>query len=534
MLGTCHESTSTLAVNVTATTTGPRYRNTTTSFNMTTTAPNTTFTAAPTVNITSLTLTSIFTRIATQSSTPTLTIPGMTLTSVAAQNLTHAYHAVATAMPSCYHLPTASDGLNHGVMLHNEELRDRNATIPSPYVEAYYSDADSVQPLMLALRKNSTRHFLDISKPNQIGLVDSTGNSLHLDENGLHFATNACEFAYSVTAEGLYQQLRQLSGIACAAGAQFKAKQIQTISQVLFLQDQCGRSVDSSIRLYSQLLLGGVPCNAVDVDGDAGKWTFSCLVSNTTSAVAKKCESSVQTALAYILDDPFGGACPSLPDVVATLGTFGEDLLNRTVMEEALLSVNSSDSSHINQTVATYQQLWSGLRAVFAGTPSALSQYIAVYNKFRDFSKDICADLHPSPNNNITMSLRAGASYDPALLTFTSLPAAPLQPLNVTITDPSNMACCSAGYESSIGGENNKTCTYPAEAFDAFPGCVCGKTTEESPVAYKVRQCHDYDVTCSSSVDCLQPGGDDRVCVKGSCCGRGICIDPFECSQGRF
>lgn len=522
-----------MAANATATTTGPRYRNTTTAFNVTTTAVQTTsVTDAPTVNITSLT--SGFTRIATQSSAPTLTIPGMTLMPVTARNLTRAYQAVATTLPSCYHLPTASDDLNHGVMLHNEELRGRNASLPSAYVEAFYSDADGVQPLLLALRKNSTRHFLDISKPNQIGLVDSIGNSLHLDQDGIHFATNTCEFAYSVTAEGLYQQLRQLSGIACAAGIQFKTKQPQTISQVLFMQDQCGRSVDSSIRPYSQLQLGGLPCNVVDVDGDAGKWTFSCVVSNATSAVAK-CETGVRTALDYILDDPFGGACPSLPDVVTTLSTYGDDLLNGTVMNEAFLSVSSS-SSRINQTVAAYQQLWSGLRAVFSSTatlPSVLQQYITVYNKYRDFSKDICTDLHPVLNTNITMSLKAGASYEPALLTFTTLPSA-LQPLNVTITDPSNIACCSAGYESSMGGANNKTCAYAAEAFNAFPGCVCGKTTEESALAYKVRQCQDYDVTCLSSVDCQRPGGDDRVCVKGSCCGRGICIDPFECSEGSF
>lgn len=466
-----------------------------------------------------------------------LTIPGMTLSPVSVHNFTSVVQAVAATMTSCYHLSEASDGLNHGVMLHNAELREQNVSVTTPYIEAFYSDIDGIRPLLMAVQSTgNNRYSVEVSQSDHISVVDPLGNSLLLDKTGLHFSTNQCLYAFSLLVDDLYRQLAAHAGIACAArDFGLRDTTYQHVTHVMYIKDQCGKPVSRSIRQYPELSVAGVPCNVMSVDDGNGKWTFDCLFSNATSVIAQ-CEKSVSAEMDRLFSDPFNNACPDLSDVVTTLSRYGQDILGSEIMVQALqgLATNGSETLRINQTIGYYQLLWMTLQTMFSkdedATQSALEQQYDTYNNHRDFSHDICHDLHPSNDTSFNVSFRAGATYNPALLTLSAIPESPA-PMNITIQNPSNVACCAKGFTPGLSNSTN-TCSYPKEAFLEINDCVCGMTASHQSVAFKYKACQHYDAECTTNSDCKLEGNEDKICLVGSCCGHGICIDPFECSQG--
>lgn len=464
------------------------------------------------------------------------TIPSKTQNPVSAHNFTSVVQAVASSLTSCYHLPQASDGLNHGVMLHNSELRNQNISIPTPYIEAFYVDVDGIRPLLMAVQSgNSSRFFIDISKSDQVSVVDPLGNSLLLDSAGIHFATNQCQYALSLLVDNLYRQLAAHAGMACAArDFQLRDTAYQHVTHIMYIKDQCGSPVSRSIRQYPELAVAGVPCNVMTVDDGAGKWTFDCLFSNTTSVIAQ-CEQSVASEMDRLFSDPFNNACPDLADVVTTLSHYGQDILGTEIMVHALqgLTENGQERLQIRQTIGYYQLLWVALQAMFSKDSSAeqssLEEHYDTYNDHRDFSSDVCHDLHPSEDTSFNVSFRAGATYNPALLMLSEIPVSPA-PMNVTIQNPAKIACCNKGFTPGLSNSTN-TCSYPEDAFLENNGCVCGMTASSHFLAFKYKACHQYETSCDTDNDCKSKKNDDKVCLIGSCCGHGICIDPFECSQ---
>ncbi|KAJ2982007.1 hypothetical protein NQ176_g1673 [Zarea fungicola] len=162
------------------------------------------------------------------------------------------------------------------------------------------------------------------------------------------------------------------------------------------------------------------------------------------------------------------------------------------------------------------------------GRGGNLKQYLSTYNKYRSFLKDACTSLNGSASS-ATLSLRAGSSTLLSLATFNNTPTVDV-PIPARIQDPAKIACCPNG-STSLTSLQTGVCSYPPSALVPGTSCICGKTASGTSVAFKYRQCNNFISECDVDSDCNTLGGTGFLCLVGSCCGRGVCFDPFECSR---
>ncbi|PHH80799.1 hypothetical protein CDD80_6889 [Ophiocordyceps camponoti-rufipedis] len=450
-------------------------------------------------------------------------------TPVPAANFTDVNRSGAISEPNCYHLPMPTDGRR--ALPHNDEVRAHNATIPFPFIEAVDFAPDGVQPLFVTLRDAAKgTHYLDVSDKGHVAIVDSLGNAMILDARGVHFSTNSCRFDVSFTIGGLYDQLANLSGQVCAKGAPNLLKEADDdiddddadapFGQVLFLRDQCGRPIGRHLREYPLLRLGASECRDVDVDDALGRWRFD--FAN------------------FLFVAPFAGSCPDLSTVVSTLEATSQDFLNPASLREELYSRGLDDQQRADADLAViyYEQLWEILKQALSrarAQPPAVDAAVKVYldayaSANRRFDADLCRDLH-APDPPLELTLRAGAAPLPVVARFGSAPPpdAPPPPRNLTVLDSTSRACCPRGSDSSFGGAG--PCSYPSEAILGDSGCVCGHTADGASIAFEYTGCDNFVARCSSDADCASSGHSRHVCLTGSCCGGGVCVDPYECSR---
>ncbi|PFH58271.1 hypothetical protein XA68_13918 [Ophiocordyceps unilateralis] len=434
---------------------------------------------------------------------------------------------------------------------HNDEVRARNATIPFPFIEAVDFASDGVEPLFLTLRDAARgTHYLDVSDRGHVAIVDSLGNAMMLDHRGIHFSTNSCRFDVSFTIGGLYNQLANLSGQVCAKGGPKLIKDVDEVEddedadapfgQTLFLRDQCGHPIGRHIRHYPLLQLGSSECRDVDVDDAQGRWRFDCAFPGASSE-ASRCRRAVRRSVAnFLFVAPFAGSCPDLSTVVTTLEATSQDFLNPASLREELYArgLDAQQRADADLAVIYYEQLFEILKQALSRTrakppavDAAIKQYLDAYSAAsRRFDADLCRDLH-APDPPLNLTLRAGAAALPVVARFASAPPpdAPPPPRNLTVLDPSQPACCPRGSDSTFGSPG--PCSYPASAILGDSGCVCGRTAAGASVAFEYTGCDNFVARCSSDADCASSGHPRHICLTGSCCGGGVCVDPYECSR---
>ncbi|KAL3952070.1 hypothetical protein ACCO45_013787 [Purpureocillium lilacinum] len=450
--------------------------------------------------------------------------PNATLTSVPtlpAANFTQVTRTGDLVKETCYHLPQDPlHGQSRRAMLHNADLRERNKSIPFPYVESVDFAVDGVDPLFVTLRDAAQgTHYLDVSNRSYVSLVDSLGNAVLLDGQGIHFSTNSCRYDVSLKG-GLVERMHDLK-----------------FNQTLYLHDQCGHAVTQSIRKYPLLKVGGTECNDIAVDESLGKWVFDCTFPGSDSGTLR-CQRAVRTGIfKFLFVDPFGGACPDLSTVITTLEATSQDFLNAESLRAELYNQGLTDAQRreVDLTVMYYEQLWEILKQALSksrarppATLSAAERYIATYDELRNFEEDVCEDLHAA-DLPLKMSLRAGVTLVDAVARLNWAPTEP-KAYNVTVQDPDSVACCAGGSRSSYDGHNG-TCAYPDTALIAGTGCVCGVTASGAALAFEYTECDNFVSRCETDADCDENGHGGFACLVGSCCGGGVCVDPYACAQ---
>ncbi|KAL7899544.1 hypothetical protein HDV63DRAFT_416393 [Trichoderma sp. SZMC 28014] len=456
-----------------------------------------------------------------------------------AANFTQVTRTGAIVKPTCYQMPVPQGGSTRRALLHNTNLREQNATIPFPYIESVDFQTDGVDPLYLTLRDAAEgTHYIDVSNRSYIAIVDSLYNAMIIDAKGIHFSTKKCEYDVSITIDSMYQQLAALSGQVCSTGSQQRKRMNDAdFNQTLYLRDQCNNPIKQTVRQYPSLKVGESACNPIQVDEDTGRWLFDCTFPGSASGTMR-CEAAVRNDIEeFLFTDPFGGACPDLSTVITTLEANGQDFINAESLRTELYNQGLDDAqkAEANLMVIYYDQLWEILKQAFSklrtqppGKTSAIQEYIDVYNHYRNFEDDICEDLHAG-DMPLKMSLRAGVTTVDAIASLNWAPENP-KPFNVTVQDPSKLACCSPGSDANKDGTNG-TCAYPLSAHLGDTGCVCGKTASGASVAFEITECDNFVSECQKDDDCSKAGHPTFICLTGSCCGGGVCADPYECAQ---
>lgn len=456
-----------------------------------------------------------------------------------AANFTQVTRTGAIVKPTCYQMPVPQGGSTRRALLHNANLREQNATIPFPYIESVDFQTDGVDPLYLTLRDAAEgTHYIDVSNRSYIAIVDSLYNAMIIDAKGIHFSTKKCEYDVSITIDSMYQQLAALSGQVCSTGIQQRKRMNDAdFNQTLYLRDQCNNPIRQTVRQYPSLKVGESDCNPIEVDENTGRWLFDCTFPGSDSGTMR-CEWAVRNDIEeFLFTDPFGGACPDLSTVITTLEANGQDFINPESLRTELYNQGLDDAqkAEANLMVIYYDQLWEILKQAFSklrtkppGKASAIQEYIDVYSHYRNFEDDICEDLHAG-DMPLKMSLRAGVTTIDALARLNWAPENP-KPFNVTVQDPSKLACCSPGSDAKKD-ETNGTCAYPFSAHLGDTGCVCGKTASGASVAFEITECENFVSECEKDDDCPKAGHPTFICLTGSCCGGGVCADPYECAQ---
>ncbi|KAK0384657.1 hypothetical protein NLU13_8743 [Sarocladium strictum] len=465
------------------------------------------------------------------------TAPASTFT---AANFTSVTRTAAVARETCYrHAQDPQGDAPRRALMRNARLREQNVSMPSLYIESVDFESEGVQPLWLTVRDSTeSTHSLDISNRSQIAVVDRDGTSMKLDRNGIYFSTKDCRYDVSITFNDFLGQLASLSGTECSTGAIKKRLSDLPFSQTLILQDQCGLPVGRGIRSFPTLSVGPSECTDVAVDLRTGTWDFDCTFPGSESGTLQ-CQAAIKhDVVDFLTTDPFGGACPDLSTVVTTLGATGKDFLSRESLRTSLFNEGLSEEEEMDadRALDSYERMWRVLAEVFAkdeSGQSALEAYLQLYNRYRDLPTDVCEDIHAS-EIPLNLTLRAGASR----FVINTLNFAPERttPQNVTIQDPAKLACCSQGSVSSNDGDgddddDDDTCGYPARAFVRGSGCVCGKTVGGDSIAFEDTECDNFVGTCETDRDCSSVGHVGFVCMTGTCCGGGVCVDPYACSE---
>ncbi|KAM3504915.1 hypothetical protein MY11210_008167 [Beauveria gryllotalpidicola] len=504
--------------------------------NTTTTQASTTFSRTPSSPLPVTT----FPGSITSTKVSNTTSPTPTPTPFSAANFTSVLRGPAPSSQACHYRPAARDGTAHLATLQNEEIRQRNLSLAFPYVGSINFDSDDMTPLYLSIRDAAKgAHLIDVSDSSAVTIFDSRNNSMRLDLSGIHFVTGHCNLTVSYLIDNLYGQLAQQSFEMCSMGRKKLLAGEQTFAQTLLLRDQCGNPVGPTVRRYPDLRVDGEQCIALGAADPAnGTWTFDCPWQSAGSAVQRCMSSLERNAVEFLLYDPFNGGCADASSVVTMLEASARDMLNITAIRQELHSQVGNNTDHfyrVDDTVMYYMQLWETLKSTLSktrglnpGRGSNLKQYLDTYNRFRSFAADACTSLNSSIVPAV-LSLRAGSSTIPRLASFPSIPVAS-DPLAAKIQDPSKVACCPNGAVSVTNPDNGK-CAYPAEARVPGTGCVCGKTATQQSVAFKYRQCDNFVSQCQADSDCAAAGYAGFLCLIGSCCGRGVCFDPFECSR---
>lgn len=458
-------------------------------------------------------------------------------TEIPAANFTEVFRNAAVAQETCYSLPQDAEGnTTRRALVRNSKLRESNVSIPAPYIESIDFDNEGLQPLYMTVRDaGQSTFFLDISNKSRLAAVDESGATMVLDDDGVRFATNSCRYDVNVTISGMFAQLADLSSVDCSFGNSSspppppvkRAEDIQ-FDQTLYLEDQCGSPVTREIRDYPEVQIGDTVCVDVAVDEDSGQWDFDCTYPGSYSGTIR-CQNTVkEDIIDFLVKDAFGGECPDITTMVSTLANSSSDVLNAESFRGELLSRDGESDTIIDAVVNAYEGLWAALQEFFiapeGGTATPWETFFAVYNENLSFENDLCESLHAG-EIPLGLNLRAGATY---IDTITTLNWAPVkaEPYNITIQNPSSLACCPKSYVASNQGE--ESCAYPSDAFIGETGCICGETTSGEAIAYEATECSNFEDTCESDGDCSSEG---FVCLTGTCCGGGVCVDPYACSQ---
>lgn len=495
-----------------------------------------------------LTVTTLPGNATTSTQVATTASPTATPTPFPASNFTGVLRGPAPSSQACHYRPEAVDGAPLVAVLQNEDIRHRNLSLAYPYVGSVGFDSDGITPLYVSVRDAAKgSHLIDVSDPSAVTIFDSRNNSMRLDATGIHFATGHCNLTVSYLVDDMYAQLAQQSLEMCSRGPTTLLATEQTFTQTLLLRDQCDEPVGPAVRRYPDLRLDDEQCVPVGPPGGAnGTWVFSCPWQSAGSSV-QRCMSAVQRdAVDFLLHDPFNGGCADVSSVVTLLDAHAQDLLNTTALQQELYSqVGNGNGTtaaggdrfyKVDDTVMYYMQLWESLKSTLSktrglnpGRGSNLRQYLDTYNSYRNFGADACASLNGSSGAPAVLSLSAGSSTYPVLAAFNDFPVA-TSLLAARIQNPAKLACCPNG-GVAVTSPDNGTCAYPPAALVPDTNCVCGKTASQQSVAFSYRQCDNFVSECDADSDCQNAGYAGYMCLIGSCCGKGVCFDPFECSR---
>lgn len=439
----------------------------------------------------------------------------------------------------CPHLPVAGDGVELEATLENDDVRQRNGSLSFPIVGSVNFDWNGISPLYLSVSDAAKgSHRIDVSNSTAVTIFDSRNNALRIDLAGIHFATAYCNLTVSYKIENMYEQLAQQSHEMCSLGAKTLQAQARNFVQTLFLRDQCNGPVRESTREYPTLVIAQDRCVNVGVDNRNGTWVFNCPWSGAGSEL-ERCVSSVEgNAIEFLLYDPFNGECADVSSVVTQLEASAGDLFAGNALKEELYHQVGDDAAlrgEVDEIVVFYQQLWEMLKSTLSktrglnpGRGSNLKQYLDTYNMYRNFAEDACRNVSSS-SSPANLTLVAGATVNETVVSFSDIPRLDV-PIEVQIQDPGKIACCpNAGMAAT--NPDTGVCAYPQSALVPNTNCVCGQTAGGTAVAFRYRQCDNFVSQCETDLDCNKSGHAGYLCLIGSCCGKGVCFDPQECSR---
>ena len=418
-------------------------------------------------------------------------------------------------------------------------------TVPVPYIESIDFESDGVMPLFMTVRNSADdTYYLDISNSSRMVIVDNVGNSMLLDNGGVYFSTNSCRFDVNVTINSMFSQAADLSDDECSFGGggsdiswakRKRAEDIQ-FDQTLYLRDQCGNPVTTSMREYPELRVGDTRCQNTVTDDDSGRWEFDCTFPGTLSGTLQ-CQRSVsENVVDFLTRDPFAGSCPDLPSMITILAGTSSDIISPESLRTELNNQEGyeEDNYLVDDVVSQYDRLWQSLQGFFIAANNSTTdespweEYFSAYNSRRSLVNDICEDLHTG-EIPLHVSLQAGASYFPAITTLNWAPSSP-RVYNITVQDPSAVACCpgeGSVTENEEEDDGEVRCSYPPDAFIQDTNCICGRAEAGYALAFEATECENFEGTCDADEDC----DGEFVCLTGTCCETGVCVDPYACSQ---
>jgi hypothetical protein len=422
--------------------------------------------------------------------------------------------------------------------LKSDDVRVRDPRFPTPYIESVAFDSDGIKPLYITIRDRlDAAYHVDVSNSDNVSITDSLNNTMRLDGSGIHFTDSDCDTSVSFVIDNMYDQLAELSNERCSIGMKALLADEVRFQQTLEIRDQCEGPVGRLISRYPELFVANTSCNVLSVDDMTGTWIFDCPWLGRNSKLSR-CVSEVNSEIVdFLLLDPFNGGCPDVSTVVTTLAATARDILSIDTLLEELYSQasNTTQSSAANMTAHNFEQLWVVLDQALAKhtvndpyATSSLRRGINMYNAYRNFANDACVS-HNQPNVTVNMDIRAGASFLHSFASFNAVPEVPVT-LKAKVQDPSRVACCTNNVPPLVDQEAG-VCSYSDTSMIAGTGCLCGMTAGTESIAFKYRQCSNFAGECEVDADCAMTGREGYKCLTQSCCGHGVCFDPYECSR---
>ncbi|KAH7344230.1 hypothetical protein BKA66DRAFT_614888 [Pyrenochaeta sp. MPI-SDFR-AT-0127] len=352
-------------------------------------------------------------------------------------------------------------------------------------------------------------YIIDYSQRGKLGIADTEGNTMYIDETGVHFSNADCSMGVDVNIDEFLSQAEYQSPLlnteqqpSARLLKRFVNKDFVAIAE---LKNQCQNPVT---KLTPSLSVGPTSCELSD--SKDGRFTFKCQFPGEKSD-EMQCEDSVN---AYMLGGVVAGATGSkikFKDLAKLLFQAAEKIMGRAALYGAIVGAGVLAPAAVTSFVLAASTFISTgitvitivdvlLSVVNAATKNGVAEYICMLKH---------KDKFPLP-----LTLIAGAS-SAILGRINSLPS-PSFSGSAIINDPTDTSCETC--------TNGGTCATYKNCAQGGSSCYCGRSVENVNFCFWNELCLVLK-SCTSSSEC----GANRLCLSGNCCGTSVCVDSTRC-----
>ncbi|KAI8168246.1 hypothetical protein K4K49_000872 [Colletotrichum sp. SAR 10_70] len=434
---------------------------------------------------------------------------------------------------TCYTLPSPTESL------HESKLDTQGKT--APYIDAFYLDntTNSVKYIRLMNESTSDPILIDVSDPAKLAIIDKDGDTLSVDNQGLHFASAGCSPKIDVFISGFFSQINSLTNSTCTSagrlfdtpsGRPLEKRQTSAFDVLLRLKDQCGNAARDELPVA--VSLGDNPCAVVPKEGD---FVATCTWPGG-SGPAGDCETSVEQTLDHLTKGSLDGTCPSIMSMWSLLSQELGNVINlRELLKpfvDAGLDIDTERGQSLLEVINSFLGIYDYSASTFGNSTSqagsGMGDLIEGYG-LTTIQTQVCRYLQTS-SQPLNLAFTAGTTTIPSTLAeITTIPS-PTPEYDRNITDPTVMACC-PNPGNCIFSEGSKF--YPPESSISGSNCFCGSMLGGGGIAFRTGSCLEEN-QCSQEKPC----GEGKVCLTGNCCGDGtnpvnVCVDATECNAPR-